>query len=456
MMKKITRWMVSGAVVGMMGAAMATAQTNMPERVRVGGDLRLRQEYFDKIPISKDPPGVTRGGENNYFRMRTRLWTEIDLSQDVLFKVRAVNEFRHWQRPDQAGKPDNATYDFPDEVVLDNLFLEVRNLMDQKIDLRVGRQDLMYGNGMVILEGTPKDGSRTTYFNAAKLTVREIPDTTVDFLAIYNDPEDELAMNSTDRDLTGLVSGNNEMRESGGGFYLKNKSIKDLPLEVYGLYKNESDWDQAVGTNTVAHDELDVNTLGFRLLPDFGNGLSASLEAAYQLGWRGDADVAGYGVDAAVQYKLSGIQSCKPMVYSGVYILSGDDPNTKKDEGWNPLWSRFPQYSEFYVYAYDADGAARWSNLIMPNAGVKCTWGDKLTTKAYISYLWAMEDNGPGEGRDRGVLGGVFAEYVVGKGMLTAKDKLAVHVLCDVLEPGDYYKVDDLALFARWQVMYEF
>ena len=259
-MKKITRWMVSGAVVGMMGAAMATAQTNMPERVRVGGDLRLRQEYFDKIPISKDPPGVTRAGENNYFRMRTRLWTEIDLSQDVLFKVRAVNEFRHWQRPDQAGKPDNATYDFPDEVVLDNLFLEVRNLMDQKIDLRVGRQDLMYGNGMVILEGTPKDGSRTTYFNAAKLTVREIPDTTVDFLAIYNDPEDELAMNSTDRDLTGLVSGNNEMRESGGGFYLKNKSIKDLPLEVYGLYKNESDWDQAVGTNTVAHDELDVNT----------------------------------------------------------------------------------------------------------------------------------------------------------------------------------------------------
>ncbi len=455
-MKKITRWMVSGAVVGMMGAAMATAQTNMPERVRVGGDLRLRQEYFDKIPISKDPPGVTRAGENNYFRMRTRLWTEIDLSQDVLFKVRAVNEFRHWQRPDQAGKPDNATYDFPDEVVLDNLFLEVRNLMDQKIDLRVGRQDLMYGNGMVILEGTPKDGSRTTYFNAAKLTVREIPDTTVDFLAIYNDPEDELAMNSTDRDLTGLVSGNNEMRESGGGFYLKNKSIKDLPLEVYGLYKNESDWDQAVGTNTVAHDELDVNTLGFRLLPDFGNGLSASLEAAYQLGWRGDADVAGYGVDAAVQYKLSGIQSCKPMVYSGVYILSGDDPNTKKDEGWNPLWSRFPQYSELYVYAYDADGAARWSNLIMPNAGVKCTWGDKLTTKAYISYLWAMEDNGPGEGRDRGVLGGVFAEYVVGKGMLTAKDKLAVHVLCDMLEPGDYYKVDDLALFARWQVMYEF
>ena len=192
------------------------------------------------------------------------------------------------------------------------------------------------------------------------------------------------------------------------------------------------------------------------VLPDFGNGLSASLEAAYQLGWRGDADVAGYGVDAAVQYKLSGIQSCKPMVYSGVYILSGDDPNTKKDEGWNPLWSRFPQYSELYVYAYDADGAARWSNLIMPNAGVKCTWGDKLTTKAYISYLWAMEDNGPGEGRDRGVLGGVFAEYVVGKGMLTAKDKLAVHVLCDMLEPGDYYKVDDLALFARWQVMYEF
>jgi len=449
-MKKM---IVCGVLAGWV--MVAGAQTNQPDRMRMGGDLRLRQEYFDDIPVSKDPPGVTRGGENNYFRVRTRLWTELDLTPDVLFKVRAVNEFRDWQEPDQTGKPDSSTYEYPDEVVLDNLFLEIRNLMGRQVDLRVGRQDLMYGNGMVILEGTPKDGSRTIYFNAAKLTIREIPDTTLDLLAIYNAAEDEWAMNTADRDLTGLVGGNNDMPESGGGFYLKNKSFKDMPFEVYGLYKNEAEWYQTVGTNQVKRDELDVNTFGFRLLPDFGNGLSAALEAAYQFGWRGDEDVSGYGVDGSLTYKLGLMEAFKPAVYAGVYALSGNDPDTDKDEGWNPLWSRFPQYSEMYVYAWDTDGAARWSNLIMPNAGVKCTYAD-LTAKAFVSYLWAMEDDGPGEGRERGFLAGVFAEYVVGKKILTAKDKLSIHALCDVLEPGDYYNVDDLGLFARWQVMYEF
>ncbi|MBU1910028.1 MAG: hypothetical protein KJ726_08275, partial [Verrucomicrobia bacterium] len=52
------------------------AKEEAPAAFRYGADLRLREEYFDNIPIIADPPGVTRGGENNYFRIRTRIWTE--------------------------------------------------------------------------------------------------------------------------------------------------------------------------------------------------------------------------------------------------------------------------------------------------------------------------------------------------------------------------------------------
>ncbi len=41
--------------------------------LRWGGDIRIREEMFDNIPIKADPPGVTRGGMNDFFRFRTRL-----------------------------------------------------------------------------------------------------------------------------------------------------------------------------------------------------------------------------------------------------------------------------------------------------------------------------------------------------------------------------------------------
>jgi hypothetical protein len=462
--------------VGALNSMSVWGEDSAKPAFRWGADERIREEYFDNIPIKTDPPGVTRGGDNNYFRFRTRVWSEYEPVQSVTLRLRVVNEFREWDRPEKSPTAQKLSYAFPDEAVFDALSVEIRDLLNDKLDLKVGRQDLIYGTGKVILEGTPKDGSRTIYFNAAKATWKGVQDTTIDLIGIYNPYKDDLAIDTADRDLTGLTSNNDKMDESGVVVYLKNKSATKFPYELYGIFKRESAWSQPAKKDSsgayiqpayawqsldltdgrVDNPELDLGAAGFRLLPEFAERLKGNLELAYQFGSRGATDVTAYGIDAFLTYAVPTLQEMKPSVDYGIYHLSGDDPKTDKDEGWNPLWARYPQNSELYAYALDADGAGRWSNLSMPHAGVSISPVKWLKTSVMVGYLFAPESDGPGGGDERGLLCTLKNEFTAGENLLMHKDKLAGHLLLEVLEPGNYYKVNDTAAFARWELSYSF
>ena len=207
--------------------SVAGAEDSKP-MFKYGGDIRIRETVFDNIPIIADPPGVTRGGENNFFRFRTRLWGEVAPVENLSLRVRAVNEFRLWHKPDEPSSLQRSNYDFPDEVVFDNLYLDVKNLLGDKLDLRIGRQDMIYGTGKVILEGTPKDGSRTIYMNAIKATWKGFDQATLDMFGIHNRSLDQIAINSADRDLTGFTPANDGMTEDALGLYYKSKQFEQL------------------------------------------------------------------------------------------------------------------------------------------------------------------------------------------------------------------------------------
>ncbi|MFH0953226.1 MAG: alginate export family protein [Verrucomicrobiota bacterium] len=470
---------VEKAKAGKSGAACPMSQFVKDMNLRGGLDIRIREEYFDDIPIIADPPGVTRGGENDYFRFRTRAWMEADPMKNVTFKARLVNEFRLWAKPSGSVRsPTQAgSYDPEDEFVFDNLYLDIKGLANDKLDLRIGRQELIYGTGKVILEGTPKDGSRTIYFDAVKATLKTCPDSTLDIIGIYNPPEDDLAINSADRELTGFTSAYNDETESGGGLYFKSQKSKEMPFEAYLLYKNESEWQQpakkdaATGAfippalpwqrldeaeGEIVTDDSDIGTVGTRLLPVFSERLSGNIELAFQFGQRGDEDLQAYMADAFLIYKLPMMEDMKPAVDYGLYYLSGDDATTAKDEGWDPLWSRWPQYSELYVYAWDAEGAAKWQNVSMPHVGLTLSPTKWLKTSALVGYMWAPEANGPGGGDERGLLAVVKGEFTIKARWVPEKHKLAGHLWLEMVDPGNYYQVDDTAVFARWQLTYEF
>lgn len=412
-----------------------------------GGDIRIRQVHLDNIPILADPPGVTRDGENHFFRFRTRFWGKLDASENLGLYGRMTNEFRHYE------KPENNSMNALDEILMDNLYLDVRNLFNETVDLRLGRQDLIYGTGKVILEGTPKDGSRTIYMDAVKLTHKAMDKTTVDLLGIYNQPENELIFRSEDRDLTGWDPAYNDLTESGGGVYIKNRTWDQAPTEAYYLYKHESDWLNRAGDTMP---ERDTHTLGGRVVPKFNDRFDGNLEAAYQFGERGDDDMNGYMLDALLNWHPPVMESWAPVLGVGWYYLSGDDPDSSDDEGWNPLWGRWPQYSELYIYAWDADGAGRWSNLSMPHVDFNFAPNDRIAFKNLLGYMFAPEDNGPGPGDERGLLLTMRADLKLKEGLLLEKDELFGHLTLEIVDPGDYYNVDATADFIRWELSYKF
>lgn len=454
---------------------IVTPQAEAAPIVRFGADERVRQEYFDHIPTRADTD--SRGGENDYFRFRTRVWSEADAGPNVTFRLRAVNEVRDWLYPDVSQKLQRSTYEWPDEVVFDTAYVDVHGLLNNMLDLRVGRQDLIYGTGKVILEGTPGDGSRTLYFNAAKATIKAVPKTTIDVFGIYNPAQDPFAINPPDpqRDESAMPATENGMYERGAGVYAKNQTFAHLPFEAYAIYKNEGSQSVSVKPDangnlpqpTVPWESLDaaareldyspanIGTVGTRLMPQFNDTLSGNLELAYQFGERGDANISAYMVDAFAVQQLPG--SIKPAVDAGVYYLSGDKKGTTTDEAWDPLWARYPQFSELYVYAYDNDPlAGGWNNLCMPHAGLTVMPLAKLKTTLMAGYLLAPEADGPGGGHERGWLGVFKNEFTLAENKWLPKDKLTGHLWLEVLNPGDYYNTDAVAWFARWEFVYAF
>lgn len=469
------RSMILGTAAIALAGWLPVAQADLVNTFRFGADERARQEYFDHIPTRNTGSTFARGGENDYFRFRTRTWAEDTVGSNTTFRLRLVNESRAWLYPDVSQKAQRSTSEWPDEWVLDTLYFETRNLFDNALDVRVGRQDLNYGNGKVIFEGTPGDGSRTLYFNAIKATLKTIPKSQLDLFGIYDEAEDELAINPADRDLSGVPKSKDGATESGAGLYLKNSALPSLPFEAYLIYKREGAWSQAAQTNaagfvppsfawqtlnptrkTVDNPQFDIETAGFRLMPVFSDSLSGNWESAFQYGQRGDVDMHGFMVDAylAESFKQA---PATPVVKAGVYCLSGDDPKTSDDEGWDPLWARYPQFSELYAFAWDnEETATRWSNLIAPNVGVTVTPAKWLKTTAAVYHLSAFEADGAGGGKERGWLGNLKNEFVLAENKWLPKDKLTAHLWLEVLEPGDYYSQDDTALFARWELMYAF
>ncbi len=462
-----------GVLTWTAGTLLGAPAADAPPTFESGGDLRLRQEYYDRIPVRLDPPGEARGGLNHYLRVRGRAWGRWRPADDLAFTLRVTEEFRVVRDPKTSRGIRNA-WRWPDEAVVDQLYMEARALGGGPFDLKLGRQDLSYGAGRVIREGTPEDGSRTLFMDAVVLTWKATPATSVDAIGLYNRPENELGFNLENRDLTGLTGGYNNMTESGGGLYARSQAIETCGVEAYYLFKHQSSWTQAarvledgtlasptrpgqtldVPRRKLVNPELDLHTVGFRLLPKFDDTWDGALEIALQTGESGGRDMRGWMLDAAGNRRWAA--SWKPVVTAGCYLLSGDDPGTAEDESWTPPWARNPQSSELLALGFESDGVNRWTNLSMPHLDVSCAPREWLTITLTAARVGALEADGASGGRDRGLFLAGKAEFRLARNLWRSGDKLSGHLWLEWLEPGDYYRRDESAVFARWELLYAF
>jgi hypothetical protein len=334
----------------------------------------------------------------------------------------------------------------------------------------IGRQDLVLNEGWLAADGTPLDGSTTSFFDAAKLTY-EFKDiqTTVEAIGIIQsaDPNEWLPVINDQNRAVG------DQDERGGILNINNATIKELNVGGYFIYKGDKALHNVVTRPAGTHgDDADIYTLGGRLSGLVNDHIKYSAEGAYQLGQRRDTtitdsvaadsdgyrDISAFGVNAKASYLIKDSLDNQPgFAYE---FLSGDNKGTKNDEMFDVLWGRYPRWTDIYTYVYvkENNRIAQYNNYHRFGP----TWSLKPFKKADLSLAYNVlfsDQNTPTRQADasaftdKGYYRGQYLQSIF-------KYKFTQHISTllqgEVFFPGNFYTSDKVMSFLRAEIMLTF
>ena len=430
-----------------------------------GADLRIRQEMMENVPGL--PHGgvlapVRRGKFTNHMRFRPRVWGE------VKFGAEEVGQFRLYTRlTDECRwcpEPYKNNYTFPDELILDNLYLEGLGLFDEFLDFQIGRQDLygLYGLDHVFVDGTPGDGSRTTYAEMARTTLHVTEESKLDLFAIYDFDDSDVRW-GTDRgkhrSLSGLGGGAEpEMDDWGFGAIWGSNFGKHLPYQLFVMQKNT----ERFYRGDVKHPRTQRELVGAKLMPQLDEEWSLQLEGMGQVGANGRGDMqSGWSTYSGVNWK-SARSGIRPFGKFGYHFMSGDDDAADEDGGhsaWDPMWARGVNDSELFLYGTHY-GAAWWSNMHYAKLTAGLDLGRRHQVVASTGPMFAAAQDGLGgaNGMFKGLLSQVRYDFPLWLADKEKGERFEVfgHLLAEFFNPGDYFETDKPSWFVRWQIDFKF
>ena len=470
MMKK---YLAVALVVCLACLVFVSAVFAEPVTFKYGASERIRQEIWDNVITLKTLPEKNSYYDRNFFRFKTSLWGGADFDNGVGLYLKLTSEVFYHLGPYEypRDKKGHFTQLEENEMVVDNLYMKANSVFGLPVDLKIGRQDFlgpdMYGEGFVIADGTPGDGSRTFYFNAAKAKWRINENHNVDFVYITNQFQDNylpswhtaIENSSTYYEHKRILNASDEQAFM---VYGRDKLSENLTVEPYYIFKKEEEMQKP--PFPVATPGLDLNTIGARAVYQMAPWTFGG-EFAYQFGEYDDInrDREGYGGYIFGKRKFADM-ALKPEFELRFVYLSGDDPDSEENENWDPLFSRNPYWNELLIYTQilevmpDSGGIpGYWTNLQLYMAKVSM----ELTpdTKLALSYQYyrANEQANPlapnsamfNDGYEKGHLPTLFLTHKFNKYM----DAFFQY---EYFIPGDFYDGDaENAQFLRWQLQFK-
>jgi len=438
---------VAVCLVLFMTAISYVSEAHAETALKYGAALRLRQEIWDNVVDLG-----TGQADRNFFRMRFNLWGDYAFNKDNDIYLRLTSEPKYYFgdfKPNGARNGDRLN---EDEIVMDNIYVQSKNLFGLPVDVKIGRQDFLgaFGEMFLIADGTPGDGSRTFYFNAARATVKLGSSSNVDLVYI-SDPKTDTYLPSLHSDPKVQLTSSNEQ---GFVVYGRTKIADKVAVEPYYMYKTE----KAFGSTP----DLDLNTIGARVAVNIDSWKFGG-EFAHQFGeYDGGTDRRGNGGYVYVGNKYDNI-ALKPEWELRYVYLSGDDPGTSgKVEAWDPLFSRNPNWNELMIYTYILEnlklGGALpgyWTNLNLYKVGLNLTISPESKLMLSYQYLTAPESTQglnpavfSNDGKTRGHLPTMIFTHKFSKnidGMVQA----------EYFMPRSFYSSDNNATFLRLQLQFK-
>jgi len=397
------------------------------DALQYGGLLKQRYEYRDSIFDS-----ATKTLQNESFlRTTIQLWG----SYEIPGTMKAFGKINY--QPDyylDSYKPDNHGF-MGYELIVENLYVDLKDPLGLPVDMTVGRQDMRYGDGLLISDGTPIDKSRASYFNAVKSSWKISQGHSVDIVYINDPKRDEflpsVQMTHDEREQL------NESDEQGVIVYGKNSFGNNIQLEPYYIFKREEN----IPSKSNA---LDIHTIGTRAV--FASGSwKLKGEFAHQFGkYQGGGDRTGYG-GTLYASKTLGATLWRPEIETGFIYLSGDNTNSTANEGWDPLFARRSWLSSFQsnMYKLETGYTAYWTNLQLYRLTTKLNFPTDTTLSISYNYLRANETtNAKGKaaaflsnsGRERGHLAQIKLHQQISK-------SIDADMSLEYFFPGDFYRM---------------
>jgi hypothetical protein len=445
-----------------------------------GADLRLRDEFIENA-ASLNPYSARH--DLNFGRFRGRIFGTITPAKMMDLNFRVTSEPRFWSRDSISPfYRDRATYantkkgmDWQEGLIdVMNVKLRLDEALNSPLTLTAGRQDFMgadgFGDGWLILDGTPGDGSRTFFFDALRLSYDwKDKDTKIDVIYIdqgaLNDrwlpPINHIPKTLTDQNERGVV------------LYISNKANKQLSLDTYFMYKQDRRQNDSMFNNTLVAkgDSADLFTFGGRLYGDLTDHWKYRMEGAYQMGSkkeytpgtvRGTAEnsVSACGVNSRVTYAFK--DEMNNQLHFNYEYLSGDNPNTTKDEMFDSLWARWPMWSELYIYSYGSETRnAQTANLHRIGPG----WAINPTKKMEFTanYFMLFADQAMPTRATAGNIGaaGVFSGNGMNRGQYIQtilkykfNQHVSGHIWNEMVFPGSFYTYKERMTFIRLELMF--
>lgn len=216
--------------------------------------------------------------------------------------------------------------------------------------------------------------------------------------------------------LMGTRDGSNVRRSYDGLRW--DKSFDDVDLRLFYLqvvnvdersFDNSSDGDDAIwglnSTWSIGEGNADVYYLGSKRhdavyaqgIDDetrhsagarlFGShdGWDWDVEALYQFGDFGEADIRAWTTASVLGYRLSGVR-WRPRLALSANVASGDrDPTDSRLQTFNPLFPNLAYFEEAAIYApqnfYNIEPEISW--MVTPKLGMALDW----------SFFWRLEEN---------------------------------------------------------------
>ena len=292
----------------------ATAAQEMPSSVEIGGQVRQRTQLDDKDFSSSTSP-------DDFHELRTRLnagFTPVD-------RVKAfvqIQDSRRFGNGSGTLAPPTNTFD------LHQAYFKLNGLFDTPVSLKLGRQELAYGNQRLI--GAVGWHPRGRTFDGAVLAY-DTKAASVDVFAA------RLAPGFSGTTTSG--EGSNNLL----GIYSTWSVAKQQTLEVFAILDNNT---RDVGSET----SLTRFTPGVTLKGTFSQ-VSYTLEGAYQGGDNAGQTIGASLLSAKADYTFE--TSGSPSVGGGYTRLSGDaNPSDDEFGTFNTLFAtnhKFYGYMDFFL-----------------------------------------------------------------------------------------------------------